>query len=106
MNRLNAKKKKKTIKLPKTESHTLKAVEVKMKRTGIICIEKRKKKKRSSCKCRDSDLPKTDKGKEKVKKDVGHVNRCRVAGHSWEETSKYIQEVVNDSLFQPEEGGV
>lgn len=45
MNRLNAKKKKKTIKLPKTESHTLKAVEVKMKRTGIICIEKRKKKK-------------------------------------------------------------
>ena len=103
MNRLNAKKKK-TIKLPKTESHTLKAVEVKMKRMGIICIEKQKK--RSSCKCRDSDLPKAKKGKEKVKKDVGHVNRCRVAGHSWEETSKYIQEVVNDSLFQPEEGGV
>lgn len=68
MNRLNAKKKKKTIKLPRTESHTLKAVEVKMKRTGIICIEKRKKKKRSSCKCRDSDLPKAKKGKGKERR--------------------------------------
>lgn len=71
-----------------------------MKRMGIIYIEK--KKKRSSCKCRDSDLPKAKRKKKGVKKGVGHVNRCRVVGHSWEETSKYIQEVVNDSLFQPE----
>lgn len=104
MNRLNAKrkrKKKNPHQAPEDRKSYTKGGRGKNEKNGHNIY--REEKKRSSCKCRDSDLPKAKKEKERVKKGVGHVNRCRVVGHSWEETSKYIQ-VVNDSLFQPEGG--